>query len=136
MYFHLWLHFGLLLIAIFIIIAEQLEDKQHISFLPIIQNFGLVVESISQKYIFRINQTLPKWTKFLKRSCSLLTNSQPSLQIWGYKMLLVLVPGLVKIDNEAVDTNTPHKKGLIFEQFKEKLVELHDIVHNMLMGFK
>lgn len=51
-------------------------------------------------------------------------------------MLLVLVPGLVKIDTEAVDTNTPHKKGLIFEQFKGKLVELHDIVNAMLMGFK
>lgn len=119
-----------------IYITEQLEDKHHIKFLPIIQNFGLVAESINQKHIFRINQTLPKWSKFLKRSCSLLTNPQPSLQIWGYKMLLVLVPGLVKIDSEAVDTNTPHKKGLIFEQFKEKLVELHDIVNTMLMGFK
>lgn len=51
-------------------------------------------------------------------------------------MLLVLVPGLVKIDSEAVDTNTPHKKGLIFEQFKEKLGELHEIVNTMLIGFK
>lgn len=120
----------------YFLFLEQLEDKQHISYLPLIQEFGIVVQSISQKNIFRVNQTLPKWTKFLKRSCSLLTNPQPSLQIWGYKMLLVLVPGLVKIDNESVDTYTPHKKGLIFEQFKEKLVELHDIVNTMLMGFK
>lgn len=63
-------------------------------------------------------------------------NPQPSLQLWGYKMLLILVPGLIKIDTEAVNTNTPHQKGLIFEQFKEKLVETHEIVNSMLLGFK
>lgn len=63
-------------------------------------------------------------------------NPQPCLQLWGYKMLLKLVPGLTKIDTEAVDTNTPHKKGLIFEQFKEKLVETQEIVNSMLLGFK
>lgn len=117
-------------------VLEQLEDKQHLSYLPVIQDFGLVVDSFDDKYIFRTNQTLPKWSKFFRKSCTLLTNRQPSLQMWGYKMLMVLVPGLVKIDTEAVNTNTPHKKGLIFEQFKEKLMDVHEIVNSMLIGFK
>ncbi|KAJ8927794.1 hypothetical protein NQ314_019673 [Rhamnusium bicolor] len=116
---------------------EQLELKHAniITYLPLIEEFGIVINNINYDFIFKINDT-PKWTKFLKRSCTLLVSPQPNLQLWGYKMLLVLVPGLIQIDTEAVNTNTPHKMGLIFEQFKEKLVETHEIVNSMLMGFK
>ncbi|KAJ8918958.1 hypothetical protein NQ315_016860 [Exocentrus adspersus] len=119
-------------------LAEQMEGKHtDIAYLPLLQEFGMVANNINCDFIFKFNDTsLPKWTKFLKRSCSLLVCAQPSLQLWGYKMLNVLVPGFIKVDTEAVNTNTPHKKGLIFEQFKEKLVETHGIVNSMLMGFK
>lgn len=117
---------------------EQMEVKQsNITYLPLIQEFGGIINNINYDFIFKFNDTsLPKWTKFLKRGCSLLVSPQSNLQLWGYKMLHILIPGLVKIDTEAVNTNTPHRKGLIFEQFKEKLVETHGIVNSMLMGFK
>nr|XP_023024069.1 E3 ubiquitin-protein ligase listerin [Leptinotarsa decemlineata] len=126
------------LAQIWLYLAEQLEQKQDtIIYLPLIQEFGKLLNAINCDFLFKINDTsLPKWTKFLKRSCSLLVNRQPNLQVWGYRMLLILVPGLIKIDTEAVNMNTPHKKGLIFEQFKEKLAETHEIVNSMLMGFK
>ncbi|CAG9822593.1 unnamed protein product [Phaedon cochleariae] len=119
-------------------LAEQLEQKtDSITYLPLVQEFGSFLNNTYYEYIFKTNDTsLPKWTKFLKRCCSLLVNRQPNLQLWGYKMLMNLVPGLVKIDMEAVNTNTPHKKGLIFEQFKEKLVQTHEIVDSMLMEFR
>ncbi|KAG5874665.1 hypothetical protein JTB14_012946 [Gonioctena quinquepunctata] len=126
------------LAQLWLYLAEQLEQKQDtITYLPLIQGFGSVLNAIDYDFIFKVNDTsLPKWSKFSKRSCSLLFNHHPCLQIWGYKMLLILVPGLINIDTEAVNMNTPHKKGLIFEQFKEKLVESHRIVYTMLMGFK
>ncbi|XP_018571354.1 E3 ubiquitin-protein ligase listerin isoform X2 [Anoplophora glabripennis] len=126
------------LAQLWLYLAEQMEVKQfNVTYLPLIQEFGAVINNINYDFIFKFNDTsLPKWTKFLKRGCSLLVCPQPNLQLWGYKMLHVLVPGLVKIDTEAVNTNTPHRKGLIFEQFKEKLVETHGIVNSMLMGFK
>lgn len=121
-----------------VFLTEQIEPKQSdITYLPFIQEFGIVVNNIKHEFIFKQNDTsLPKWTKFLKRSCSLLMCAQPNLQLWGYKMLHTLIPGLIKIDEEAVNTNTPHRKGLIFEQFKEKLVETHGIVNSMLIEFK
>ncbi|CAH0553483.1 unnamed protein product [Brassicogethes aeneus] len=116
---------------------ESLEYTQQLKYMPLIQDYGKVVNYIKHEFLFKFSvSSLPKWTKFLKKSCALLVSRVPTLQIWGYKMLLKLVPGLIQIDFEAVNTNTPHKKGLIFEQFKEKLVETHMIVNNMLMGFK
>ncbi|KAJ8985103.1 hypothetical protein NQ317_019789 [Molorchus minor] len=118
-------------------LAEKLETNPNIIHFPLIREVGTVVDNIRQSFIFKFNDSsMAKWTKFLKRSCSLLISPQPALQLWGYKMLHELVPGLIKIDAEAVNTNTPHRKGLIFEQFKEKLVETQDIVNTMLMGFK
>lgn len=105
--------------------------------LPILQCFGKITDFIKYDLIFKGGDNFPKWTKFLKiSSCTLLTNSQTILQLWGHKMLLMLVPGLVKIDDEAVNTTTPHRNGLIFEQFKEKLIEVQDIVNSVFTDFR
>ncbi|XP_050511017.1 E3 ubiquitin-protein ligase listerin [Diabrotica virgifera virgifera] len=126
------------LLQTWLYLADKLKDKKDImKYIPLIQELSKLLDNINCDTIFKLSESeLPKWTKFLKQGCVLLVNSQPNLQSWGYKMLLVLVPGLVKIDNEAVITNTPHQNGLIFEQFKEKLVETHEIINSMLMGFK
>lgn len=86
--------------------------------------------------IFKESSLSPKWSVFLKASNALLTNRITVLQLWGYKMLLFLTPGLVKIDGEAVNNSAPHKNGLIFEQFKKTLLEFQDIVNSMLGEFK
>ncbi|CAG9858317.1 unnamed protein product [Phyllotreta striolata] len=125
------------LLQIWLYLADQLNRKQNITtFLPLIQEFTKIFSHVYCERVFKASESLPKWSKYLKQSCLLLTNSQPSLQLWGYKMLLAFVPGLVNIDAEAVSTNNPHKMGLIFEQFKEKLVETQDIVNSLLMEFK
>ncbi|XP_050305694.1 E3 ubiquitin-protein ligase listerin [Anthonomus grandis grandis] len=121
---------------LWIFLAEHFKiPSGNLVNLPLLQSFGPVTDYMKHGYIFKSTATVPKWTKFLKISNSLLTNSQTILQLWGYKMLLALVPGLVKIDGEAVDTTTPHKNGLIFEQFKEKLIEIEDIVNSVLIDF-
>lgn len=117
-------------------LSEQFETKHSIQYLPLLKEFGCVLNKIKHEFLFKSPQSLPKWSKFLKRSCTLLENSSPILQLWGYKMIKILVPGLVAIDTESVNTNTPHRKGLIFEQFKEKLVQTHEIVNTMLDEFK
>lgn len=126
------------LAQIWLYLAEQFETKTDtLPYLPFIYQISKVIANIKYEFIFRGNDTsMPKWTKFLKRSCSLLLNKQPCLQLWGYQMLVIHIPGLVKIDAEAVSMNLPHKKGLIFEQFKEKLIEAHDIVNSMLLDIK
>lgn len=114
-----------------------MDYKNQLKYIAFIQYFGELINYVNHKYIFKFNESsLPKWTKFLKKSCALLISKLPNLQMWGYKMLMKLVPGLINIDFEAVNTNTPHKKGLTFEQFKEKLVETHEIVNSMLSDFK
>lgn len=51
-------------------------------------------------------------------------------------MLLVLCPGLVELDSEAVKSNKPHEKGFILEHFKDVLMQTQDITHTMLLEFK
>ncbi|CAH1975524.1 unnamed protein product [Acanthoscelides obtectus] len=127
------------LAQLWLYLAEQLEQNNGnlLQYLPFIQEFSKVINNINHQFIFKTSDTsLPKWSKFLRRSCFLLAHWHPNLQLWGYKMLLALVPGLIKIDTDAVNLNNPHQKGLVFEQFKEKLVETHGIVNSMLMEFK
>ncbi|XP_066152599.1 E3 ubiquitin-protein ligase listerin [Euwallacea fornicatus] len=112
------------------------SNQDNLLNLPFLQSFGEITDYLKHDLIFKENQILPKWTGFLKTSNLLLTNSRTVLQMWGYKLLLVLVPGLIKIDEKAINSSALHKKGLIFEQFKEKLVELQDIVNSMLIDFR
>lgn len=104
---------------------------------PFLQEFGKVIGYLRPRYVFdsRIDG-MPKWSKLLKQCCGLLTCPEHALQLWGYHMLKVLSFGLVQVDAIAVDTNTPHEKGLIIEQFKDPLVETHNIVSTMLLDFR
>lgn len=126
------------LLQTWLYLADQLRVKEDVvQYLPFIEEVSKLLPNVKCDIIFNLSgTTLPKWTKFLKQSCTLLITRQPNLQLWGYKMLLNLVPGLIKLDTEAVSTNTPHQNGLIFEQFKEKLNETHEIVKHMFMKFK
>lgn len=100
------------------------------------QRFGQIVDYFRTDLIFKKSSLSPKWSVFLKAANALVTNRITVLQLWGYKMLLVLTPGLVKIDGEAVNSSAPHKNGLIFEQFKKTLLNFQDIVNSMLGDFK
>ncbi|CAG9765141.1 unnamed protein product [Ceutorhynchus assimilis] len=105
--------------------------------LPILQSFVKVSDYLRHDLIFKGQENLPKWTKFFQHTLhTLLTNSQEILQLWGYSMLLTLLPGLVKLDEESVKTTTPHRNGLIFEQFKVKIDKIQDIVNSVLIDFR
>lgn len=104
---------------------------------PFLQEFGSSLENIDYVYIFKqANQSMPKWSKILKRCCSLLVNPNLSLQLWGYNMLLALIPGLIEVDLFSVNANKPHEKGLILEHFKLLLNQTNEIVQTMLSEFK
>lgn len=118
-------------------IYQEDPNKFYITDLPFLQKFGNAVLYLDHNYLFAKKHTnLPKWSKMLKHSCSLLTHPVSCLQLWGYHMLMVLLPGLIEVDSVAVNTNTPHEKGLIFEQFKTVLCHTQDIVHSMLIDFR
>ncbi|KAF7277773.1 hypothetical protein GWI33_009194 [Rhynchophorus ferrugineus] len=121
-----------------IYLAEWLCNSEHNTLfnIPLAQNYGKVTEYLKQEFLFRTSENLPKWSKFLRRGCDLLTSSSAILQLWGYRMLLVLVPGLIKVDSDALNLNRPHRKGLIFEQFEDKLKQVEDVVSSMLIEFR
>lgn len=88
-------------------------------------------------FIFKkAHLNLPKWSKLYKESCRLLVHQNNTLQLWGYNMLKLLLPGLVELDSVSVDTNTPHEKGLIIEQFKTILCSTQEVVQSMLIDFR
>ncbi|XP_048520636.1 E3 ubiquitin-protein ligase listerin [Dendroctonus ponderosae] len=102
--------------------------------LPFLQCFGEVTNWFSHELIMQ--QENVSYSKLLKMCCeTLITNSQIILQLWGHKMLMILVPGLLKIDQESASASTESETVLIFEHFKDKLTETQDIVNSMLMDF-
>lgn len=121
-----------------ILILEQFAAKTSVplEFYPFLQEFGRVSDSFVHTLIFSKENTLPSWSKILRRCASLLTNSVSILQLWGYKMLRVLVPGLIEIDLQSDSSSTPNIKGFTIGQFKEILVQTHNIVDGVLAGFK
>ena len=126
-------------VQIWYYLAEQFQRHEdfHMTVLPLVEQFDKVFEHFDYNFICKSNDgSLPKWSKFLRHCCTLLTHPKCSVQIWSYKMLVVLLPGLVEIDSVSVNTNTPHEKGLIFEQFKDLLLRTQEIVQSMLLDFK
>lgn len=121
-------------------VLEQYQDcMRPLSLIhhPFLQEFGTCLQNINYVYIFnQANPNMPKWSKILKRCCSLLLNSNLSLQLWGYNMLLALIPGLIEVDLFSVKANKPHEKGLILEHFKLILNQTNEIVQTMLSEFK
>lgn len=105
--------------------------------LPLLYEFGKIVNSLDSNYVLKQkHKAMPKWNKLLKQSCSLLTNPTNSLQLWGHQMIHLLLPVLLDVDSTSVNTNTPHEKGLILEEFKEVLSSTQEIVHTMLLDFR
>lgn len=118
------------------LLEEYSEEPVRMTSLPLIQQFGSCLNSIESHYIFKSNdERTPKWSKLLKICCSLLTNSQHSLQLWGYHMLLCLVPGFIEIDSSTISCSKP-KKDLVLKEFTDLLVQTQDIVRVMLIDFK
>lgn len=105
--------------------------------LPLLEEFGQVVNLLDYTYILKKkHKEMPRWNLLLKRALSLLTSPINCLQLWGYDMILVLMQVLIEVDSLSVNTNTPHKKGLIFEEFKDVLAHTQEIVQSMLLDFR
>ncbi|RZC42281.1 E3 ubiquitin-protein ligase listerin [Asbolus verrucosus] len=126
------------LLQLFLYLSEEIASKQSLSieYQPFLQEFGRIIDHFHHKLIFTKDNSLPNWSKILKRCSPLLVNSTSVLQLWGYKMLLILVPGLIDVDLQSNNSNTPNTKGLTFEQFKETLLHTQNIVNDLLVGFK
>ncbi|EEZ97459.2 E3 ubiquitin-protein ligase listerin isoform X2 [Tribolium castaneum] len=125
------------LVQLWLYLAEQFASKTCLlDYHPFLQEFGKVTDHFVYKLIFSKENTLPSWSKILKRCAVLLTNSTSILQLWGYKMLLILVPGLIEIDLQSDSSSTPNTKGFTIGQFKEILLQTHSIVDGVLAGFK
>ena len=102
-----------------------------------LQYFEPAIKTINFSYIFKTAcEHMPKWSKLLRMCCTLLVSRTNTLQVWGYHMLTLLIPGFIEIDTVAVKTNTPHEKGLIFERFKDSLLNIQEIVQTLLLDFK
>ncbi|KAK4881955.1 hypothetical protein RN001_005274 [Aquatica leii] len=128
-FMEIWLH----IIGIYLDTSKEV----HICDLPFLQEFGKILLHLDHAFLFtKNNSSLPKWSKLLQKSCSLLIHPSHVLQLWGYHMLKALLPGLVEVDSAAVITNKPHEKGLIFEQFNVTLCNVQDIVQSILLDFK
>ncbi|KAL3280344.1 hypothetical protein HHI36_017833 [Cryptolaemus montrouzieri] len=116
---------------------KDLEKSIELTNLPLMYCFASMANSFDYQLIFKKSEEKPpRWSRVLKESRSLLTSSLTTLQLAAYKALMSLIPGLVEIDSIAVDTNTPNKHGLIFEQFKEICLSMQDIINTMLIGLK
>lgn len=117
---------------------EQFAAKTSIplEYQPFLQEFGKIGENFVYKLIFSKENTLPSWGKILKRCANLLVNSSAILQLWGYKMLMVIVPGLIEIDLQSDSSTTPNVRGFTIEQFREVLQQTNTIVDGVLAGFK
>lgn len=100
------------------------------------QRFGGIVDYLEQQYVFSHTEGFPKWTKLTQLSVSLLTHPIVTVQLWGYKMLLALIPGFIQIDSTALISNKLHEKGFTLESFKDLLVQTQDITQTMLLEFK
>ncbi|XP_017770844.1 PREDICTED: E3 ubiquitin-protein ligase listerin [Nicrophorus vespilloides] len=128
------------IMKIWLYLSEKYEckvNKISITDLVFLHELGNVIGHVNANHIFQTHIAgMPKWSKVLKQCCTLLINSEHSLQLWGYNMLITLSSGLIEVDSKSVDTNTPHEKGMIFEQFKDLLVRTHNIVSIMLHDFK
>lgn len=62
----------------------------------------------------------------------MLTHPLVTLQLWGYKMLLVLIPGFIEKDSSALVSN----EEFILEKFKDILLQTQDITQTMLLEFR
>ncbi|XP_044263006.1 E3 ubiquitin-protein ligase listerin [Tribolium madens] len=126
------------LVQLWLYLSEQFASKAScpLDYHPFLQQFGKVTHNFVYKLIFSKENTLPSWSKILKRCAALLTNSVSILQLWGYKMLLILVPGLIEIDLQSDSSTTPNTKGFTIGQFKEILLQTHTIVDGVLASFK
>lgn len=103
--------------------------------LPFLQCFGEVTNWFRHDLIMQ-QENVP-YSQLLKMCCeTLLTNTQTILQLWGHKMLMILVPGLLKIDENSISPSSESENVLIFKHFKDKLTEMQDIVNSMLMDFR
>lgn len=98
--------------------------------------FGRITDSLDSTHLFKSVEGGLKWTKFVKMCAALLVNSSCTLQLWGYKMLLIMTPGLVEVDSVGVKSNKPHEKGLVLEHLKELLMRTEIITETMLLEFK
>lgn len=112
---------------------EKMKDG-YVKWLPLLQNYGEITAHLDHKIIF--NMTDIKWSKLLKCSFTLLVSSNNILQLWGHKMIVAMIPGLLEVDGRSVLSNTPHVKGMLIGEFKPPLMHLEEIVHTMLMEFK
>lgn len=95
-----------------------------------------MIDYLEQQHVFSITDGFPTWTKVTHLSVALLTHPVVTVQLWGYKMLLALIPGFIEIDSSALSSNKPHEKGLILEEFKDLLMQTQDITQTMLLEFK
>lgn len=105
-------------------------------YIPFLQRFGCVVDYLEQCYVFSLKDGFPKWTKVTHLSVSLLTHQLFTVQLWGYKMLLTLIPGFIEIDSASLVLNKPHEKGFILENFRDVLLQTQDITQTMLLEFR
>lgn len=127
------------LAKIWLNLAEYFRVLKHslpIKELPVMYRFASMTECFDHQLIFKQTEDKPMWFKLLKESCTLFSSASTTLQLAGYKTLLSLVPVLVNIDSEAVDSNTPNKDGLLFEMFKRVCLLMQDIVSTMLSDLK
>ncbi|XP_025830695.1 E3 ubiquitin-protein ligase listerin isoform X2 [Agrilus planipennis] len=124
----LWLHF-----------VEYYQNEHNVPLrdIPLLQEFGKLLQFLDYNCLFsKKDAKTPKWTKLVEKCCSLLTHPLNTLQLWSYNLLMVLLPGLVDIDSNSVNSNTPHATGLTIEHFKTTLIHTEEIVHSMLLEFR
>lgn len=107
---------------------EQFSSQQeiHLYFIPFLQRFGEMVDYLEQQYVVR----RPYITQL---SVSMLTHHVVTMQLWGYKMLLALIPEFLKTDTSALVSNKPHE---ILDGFKDILIQTQEITQTMLLEFK
>ncbi|XP_017770838.1 PREDICTED: E3 ubiquitin-protein ligase listerin-like [Nicrophorus vespilloides] len=125
------------IMSIWLYLSEKYEckvNKMSITDMVYLHELGNVIGHVNGNYIFLTDIAgMPEWSKVFDQCCTLLINSEHSLQLWGYNMLTSLSSGLIEI---SVDTNTSHEKDMIFEQLKDLLDGTHNMVNNMLLDFK
>ncbi|XP_030758114.1 E3 ubiquitin-protein ligase listerin [Sitophilus oryzae] len=87
-------------------------------YVGLMQQFGKMTEGFECELLFRPNENGPKWTSVAGRARDLVRCSHPLLQLWGYRMLLVLVPGIVRQEELALERAAAPLASPYFKKFK------------------
>lgn len=124
--------------CIIIILSEKFAAQPEVPlyYIPFLERFGRIISCLEQGYVFSLKEGFPRWTKVTHLSVSLLTHPFTTLQLWGYKMLLALIPGFIEVDSLSLVSNKPHEKGFALENFREVLLRTQDITQTMLLEFR